>query len=361
MRKLLILSLAAPATSHAQGLPFESAAGMMTGALSGMLSFLLPIAAVLAVIGAGVAFVMGKENIAGMIGKMMAPLVMMFVMIKMLGIFGGGSEFGSEDATPAPAPAVPEKPGMLSLAFDWIGAHLLPLGVGAGVVGVTAVVVTRTLSRRAARRLVKQNVRDLVEALDQVEALLQQWRTTVLGDDKLKRLAADSIATLTRIRADLIVMLEQAHGGVPLSESQRTAFAKAMKDSEKVARDAAAQAEVEPDARPGNAGAPRRVNPRPAAPPAALAGAAAVGSSNSLASDMLNPLNPLSPISPISVWSDNRHEATSSQSNDDQRRSFDAPSSRDECRYEPSSERDSGGSDSCSGSDSGSSDGGSFD
>lgn len=358
MRKLLILPLVALAIPEAQAQAFESPFVSMTSVLSGMLSNILPIVAVLAILGAGAAFIMGKENIAGMIAKMLAPLVMMFMAIKMLGIFGGG-DFGSEDA--APAPVAPEKPGMFSLAFDWIGAHLLPLGVGAGVVGVTAVVVTRTLSRRAARRLVKRDVRDLVEALDEVEALLQQWRTTVLADDKLKRLAADSIATLTRIRADLIVMLEQAHGGVPLSDSQRTAFAKAKKDSEKVARDAAAQAEAEAETRPGSAGAPRPVNPRPAAAPAVLAGAAAVGSSSSLASDMLNPLNPLSPISPISVWSDCRHEAASSQSDDEQRRSFDVPSVREECRYEPSSERDSGGSDNCSGSDSGSSDGGSFD
>jgi hypothetical protein len=212
----------------------------------------------------------------------------------------------------------------------------------------------------------------------QAEELAQNYAANVA---RLTPMLLDTIATLERIRDELLPLLEQVHGGQLLDDEDRkllngarTDLNRYMKDEVGVTIDIAAElADIRKplDQAPassgprGEQGAERRVEQQ-------LTTSSPVAQARGM-DDFLNPLNPLSPLSPISPWSV-WHSSARAEPSDESREyrhhggvdsTYSAPATDDNRRtffdcsgdtsFSSASDWDSGssgGSDSCSDSSS---------
>ena len=314
MRKLTFALFALPAAAMAQGLPsaqFESVAGNLLGILSGpVFSVML----ILVVIGAGLAFVFGDNK---GLGKFLLAPVFMLANLKMVSsIFDVGS---SPEMVSAPPPArqVPEEPGMISVAWDWVVSHLLIFGITFGVIILGSYLVSRAAGKRAARKRVKADLQGVLETIELGDMLLMYWQSQAAAaglSDAKKQRANDAVSTVKQLREQLFGMLEKVHSGSPLTDAQnkqlnriRERLNDCMKDEIGLPVDVAAELATIKQAEPATA----PVAPPAAAPRVQLAAASAAPSvepRSSLTGDLLNPLNPLSPISPWSVWNRGHNE-----------------------------------------------------
>jgi hypothetical protein len=375
MRKnFYLLALAMPTAAIAQSLGSIASANpfnAVSGVADALLSILNPISTTILVIALPLALFFAV--VRGQPEKLFTltmPAILIFGATKIMAFV-----FGSDVKESV---AVDDKPGFFSTSWDWLVSHFLGLGVGLGLMGLTAFIVGRSLSKRADRLRVKMDVRDVLQTIDSADQLLLYWENTKPASDYTKKYALQTIEKLKAARSELLVLLKQAHNGIPFDERQRSEFSK-IRNTVVVAMKDDVGIDVTPRLHEFQSSTTNKVPPAqeqvlPAA--AQQLTAASVGGSSSFTDDLFNPLNPLSPISPWSVW--NHHDDASSPRNST---SVSAPivSSDDdlsnnvrggasaswqnddtkasECRYEPPSSDSSysSNSDSCSSSDSGSS------
>ncbi|CAJ0808627.1 hypothetical protein R77560_04754 [Ralstonia thomasii] len=282
---------------------------------------------------------------------------------------------------------VKSDPGLFSQGWDWLVDHVLGLGLTVGLVAFGVFAIRRTMISRANRRQLKIDLRDVLETIERTDTLLLYWKTvapTKFGGGAARARSSrllDTIATLERIRDELLPLLEQVHGGQLLDDEDRkllngarTDLNRYMKDEVGVTIDIAAElADIRKplDQAPassgprGEQGAERRVEQQ-------LTTSSPVAQARGM-DDFLNPLNPLSPLSPISPWSV-WHSSARAEPSDESREyrhhggvdsTYSAPATDDNRRtffdcsgdtsFSSASDWDSGssgGSDSCSDSSS---------
>lgn len=283
---------------------------------------------------------------------------------------------------------VKDDPGLFSQGWDWLANHVLGLGLTVGLVAFGLFAFRRTVMSRANRRQLKTDLRDVLETIERADTLLLYWKTvapTKFGGGASRARSSrllDTIATLERIRDELLPLLEQVHGGQLLDDEDRkllngarTDLNRYMKDEVGVTIDIAAElADIRKplDQAPassgprGEQGAERRVEQQ-------LTASAPAAQACGVMDDFLNPLNPLSPLSPISPWSvwhgsaraepsdesreyrhhDGGDSTYSAPASDDNRRSFfDCSGDTSSSSASDWDSGSSGGSDSCSDSSS---------
>lgn len=369
----LLYAVPAIAMAQAGGLAFASPLENIADVFSSPF-FMVMLS--LAILVSGVSFVLGEGGIGSLLRRLLLPAVFILVPVKLVGVIMGDR--------PHDAVVAKEEPGLFSQGWDWLVGHLLGLGLTVGLVAFGVFAFRRTVISRANRRRLKTDLRDVLETIERADTLLLYWKTvapTKFGGSVSRARSSrllDTIATLERIRDELLPLLEQVHGGQLLDDENRkllngarTDLNRYMKDEVGVTIDIAAeladirrpldQAPASSGAR-GEQGAERRVEQQ-------LIASAPVAQPRGVMDDFLNPLNPLSPLSPISPWSV-WHSTARAESNDESREyrhhgggdsTYSAPESDDtrrsffDCSGDTSSSStsdwdsgSSGGSDSCS-------------
>lgn len=367
MGKLILALLALTVAPHAHALPFASSVEGVADLLTGVFPIIVFL---IAVIGASLTFATGNWR-AGLRLIMLPVPISGLVLVSR--VFGSSNSdfYSAEVATPVLSVVEPEKPDMFAIAFHWIGSHILVLSLGVGFVVLVTFLVNRSVTTRARRARARLDVRDLVNAIEQVDQLRLFWNQMTSENERDEQHAKVCRAFLARSRLVLVSLLEKAHEGTPLTALQRSEMANAVAVFEKVSRNSHGTPIPEEEVRRAQLprGRPDTVQAlqarRGVALPATTAGRAPSLDIRDLPGDLLGPLNELSPISPFSARGlshDVNHRPNDDEprqsgdnsviTNDEQRRSFDTPAADNGCRYEPLC--DSGTNESCSTSESGS-------
>ncbi len=118
--------------------------------------------------------------------------------------------------------------------FGWIAAHWMVSAAVVVAVAVVGVAIASRMEKAERSNQVRDAVGKLLATIGQVDELLQHWNAVVdagadglTGDAKREfERAQDIQSSLAAINNKLIPMLDQVHGGVPMSSDQNTAYGK---------------------------------------------------------------------------------------------------------------------------------------
>jgi len=207
-------------------LPFDSAAGQLAGALTGTIPMILIFVCLL--VGA-CSFIVDPDNGK----KLLFPVLLMLPGYGVMKVIASAA-----GVNPVEEPA-DQGPGLISQGFDWIVSHGLMIAGTVGALGLAGVILTKVITRKGAQARIKNQVRELLAAIDRADQIEEYWHWTSqeATSDTSKETCGDRIATVGRARSALLQLLAGVHNGVELDQVQRRQMGQAVEQVEACAKD----------------------------------------------------------------------------------------------------------------------------